>query len=127
MSEADYLCPVCEKEYIDSFDTFEACPECGWEINTPQFNDHDMSDGRNALNVHEHKVLYAAMKNPKTSAAAKELRKVFFKERWDIKEMMRECATGNSAEDFAIALPAFTDSRNRLITALEALLAEANK
>lgn len=126
MQDTDYLCPVCEKHYFDDFDTFDSCPECGWEINTPQFDDHNLSDSRNALNVFEHKIQYAATSNPKIAEEVKALRKAFLKERWDIKEMMRDFSTGNTAADFEMALPAFVASRENYIANIKQLIQSAS-
>ncbi len=125
MEDNDYLCPVCEKHYFDSIDDFDTCPVCGWEVNIPQLADHDLADGRNALSVNEQRVQYAAMKNPATREPACALKKDFMKERWNIKELMREFATGSTADDFELALPAFEAGRQTYITALKSLLESA--
>ncbi len=122
MSDEDYLCPVCKQHYFDSFDDFDSCPECGWEINIPQFDNHDLSDGRNALSVNEQKVQYAAMKIPAARDCVKELKKQFLKDRWNIKELMREFATGTSAEDFELAMPMFIAGRQAYLAQLHALM-----
>lgn len=124
-NDSDYLCPVCEKHYFEDFDTFETCPVCGWEGNQPQFDDHDMPDGINALSVNEHKVQYAAMKIPDAAKEVKLLQRAFFKERWDLKELMREFSSGSSAEDFAMTKPAFEQSRANYIAAIKALMEKA--
>lgn len=126
MEDNDYLCPVCEKFYFDSVDDFDTCPVCGWEVNIPQLVDHDLADGRNALSVNEQKVQHAAMSNPATREEAKTLKKSFMQERWNIKELMREFATGSSANDFEMAMPAFAAGREKYMNALGALIGASN-
>ncbi len=122
MSDEDYLCPVCGQHYFDSFDDFDSCPNCGWEINVPQFADHDLADGRNALSVNEQKVQYAVMQIPALKDTLKTMKRQFLKDRWDIKELMREFSTGSSAEDFEAALPMFIEGRKNYIDQLQALM-----
>ena len=51
----------------------------------------------------------------------------FLKERWDIKELMRDFATGVTAVDFELTQPAFQASRERYISTLKKMIAEARK
>lgn len=126
MQDSDFLCPVCKKYYFEDFDAFETCPECGWEGNQSQFDDHDMSDGRNSLSVNEHKIQYAAMQIAALKPQIKALQRDFLKQRWDIKELMRDFASGSTVEDFKMTKPAFEQCRTNYLNAIKELMDKAN-
>lgn len=118
-----YICPVCGKYEIDDLDGYECCPECGWEVNKLQYDDHNESLGLNSLSVNDHKLQYEAMCVPELKQRVQALRKEFLKERWDIKELMRDFSQGSAKADFAAAQPMFEQVTNKYVGALKDLLA----
>ncbi len=95
-------CPICGKYYFDDFIDYDNCSVCGWKINIIQYDDHDFSNGTNALSVNEFKLEYVLLCNEKTQAKAKELKDAFVEKCFGLRKMFRDSGTtrsGLSCED----------------------------
>lgn len=70
-------CPVCGKYDFDDFIDYDVCSVCGWKINITQYDDHDFSNGTNALSVNECRLEYALLNDPSKKEAAQVLKEEF--------------------------------------------------
>lgn len=62
-------CPVCGKyEFIERGD-YDICPQCHWENDSVQANDHNYAGGANALSVNEARIEYFALSGAYREAA----------------------------------------------------------
>ena len=122
MFETELKCPVCEEYCFDTFDDYVTCPVCGWDGNIPQFKDHNLSDGRNALSVNEYKIQRRAILQPGLRDTVLKMQRAFLKKRWDIKELSRDLASGCTADDWALMLPALVEVREDYVASLNDLI-----
>ena len=51
MKKVKLRCPVCNKYYFTSLNSYEICPICNWENDLLQNNNPDLSEGANKLNL----------------------------------------------------------------------------
>lgn len=89
-------CPICGKYYFDDFSDFDSCSVCGWKINIIQYDDHDFSNGINALSVNEFKLEYALLCNTATVERTKELRTEFLEKCLGMRKLFRDNGTTRS-------------------------------
>lgn len=83
-------CPICGKYKFDDFSDYDACSVCGWKINITQYDDHDFSNGTNALSVNEYKLEYKLLSDPATAERAKALREEFLEAFHAVRKEFRE-------------------------------------
>lgn len=53
-----HKCPVCGKYDFPDFDSYEICPECGWEDDWIQEKDPTEEVGSNEMCLNEYKAKY---------------------------------------------------------------------
>ena len=51
-------CPVCGKHEFSSWNSYEICPECGWEDDSMQEVTPDDDLGANGMSLNEYKAKY---------------------------------------------------------------------
>ena len=56
--ETKHKCPVCGKHEFSGLDSYEICPECGWEDEKFQENHPDEDIGANEMSLNEYKAAY---------------------------------------------------------------------
>lgn len=90
MSQTGIPCPICGKYFFDDFSDFDDCSVCGWKINIRQYDDHDFSDGTNALSVNEYKIQYALLTDERTKEKALELKTAYIDKVNGMRKRFRE-------------------------------------
>ncbi len=45
----EHICPVCGQYDFEDFDTYDACPVCGWQDDSLQEDEPDYAGGANKL------------------------------------------------------------------------------
>lgn len=53
-----HKCPVCGKYEFDSWNSYDICPECGWEDDSMQEEAPDDDLGANGMSLNEYKADY---------------------------------------------------------------------
>lgn len=95
-------CPVCGKDKFDDFSDFDVCSVCGWKINVIQYDDHDFSNGNNALSVNECKLEWSLLSGEKTRDKTQKLKDEFVETMYGLRREFREggrMKSGLSCED----------------------------
>lgn len=53
-----HMCPVCKKYEFDHMDSFEICPECGWQDDLYQEENPDEDCLANEMSLNEYRAAY---------------------------------------------------------------------
>lgn len=53
-----HLCPVCGKHNFSEYDSYEYCPECGWQDDGFQESEPDFEGGANDMSLLQAKEAY---------------------------------------------------------------------
>ncbi|NLV86887.1 MAG: hypothetical protein GX025_06690 [Clostridiales bacterium] len=83
-------CPVCGRDKFEDFSDLDSCSVCGWKINVVQYDDHDYSNGNNALSVNECKLEWSLLNNEKTKDTAQKLKSEFTEAMHGLRREFRE-------------------------------------
>ena len=122
MGKAVISCPVCGKLEFEDFEDLENCSQCGWKINIRQYDDHDFSDGTNALSVNEYRLQYAAITNEKAAEAAKRLKDEFYDTRYALYKEYRDVTRAKGTQSCADMMGKLVALRLAYVEKLKGLL-----
>lgn len=95
-------CPICGKYKFEDFSDFDSCSVCGWKINIIQYDDHNFSNGTNALSVNEFKLEFKLLNDERTKEKAQALKTAFVERCNAMRQEFREggrTKTGISCDD----------------------------
>lgn len=57
-TETKHKCPVCGSYEFPSHDSYDICPECGWEDDWLQEKEPDNDTGANDMSLNEYRAAY---------------------------------------------------------------------
>lgn len=57
-SKGPHKCPVCQKHTFKEWNSYDVCPECGWEDDSMQEVEPDDDVGANMMSLNEYKAKY---------------------------------------------------------------------
>lgn len=113
-------CPICGKYEFEQSGDFDICPECNWENDPIQDDDHNYAGGANSLSVNEARIEYLALKGS-MAETARIYRAAYQNRKKTIREKYRSLDRAAFPETAAEEIAAYKQARQEYIDRLNSI------